>query len=115
MAGRPFRFLLCALLSALFLPGCSKRTLVLFSQQENGPFSVTVEQVGDPVFPYGETSCEVILYEDGTVLKKESFKMKNDGKNAGEDDFTVIWNSDSADLIISAEEEEEKTIRLPLH
>ena len=38
--------------------------------------------------------------------------MKNDGKNAGPENFSVLWQSDAAEIIVTAEEEEEKTIRL---
>ena len=104
-------FLLAGLIFFL-LSGCAGKKVILSEQQPEGSHLVEVVQIGDPVFPFGPVRCQVRLYDNITLVKKESFEMKNDGKNAGPENFSVLWQSDAAEIIVTAEEEEEKTIRL---
>lgn len=105
-------FLLSGMIFVLF-SGCAGQKEILSEHQPEGSHLVEVVQIGDPGFPFGPVCCEVRLYNNRTLVKKETFEMKNDGKNAGPENFSVLWQSDAAEILVMSEEEEEKTIRLP--
>ena len=73
---------------------------------------IEIAEINDPEFPFGPTHCNARLYRNDTLLREENFDMKNDGKHASEENFSVLWKSDQADIIVRAEEEEEKIICL---
>ncbi len=96
-----------------FLPGCEKRTVLLTESNDDGSMRVEIAELGDPGFPYGPAHCNARLYRNNTLVREEILNIKNDGKHASEENFSLFWQNDGAQILVTAEEEEVKTIYLP--
>lgn len=72
----------------------------------NGSSTMTVYMVGEPDFPYGSTSCRLVLKTKGKDTVKEDFSVKNDGAPVTEDNFTVEWKDNSVRLRVTGSEQE---------
>ncbi len=72
----------------------------------SGNSTMTLYMVGEPDFPYGSTSCRLVLKTKGKDTVKEDFSVKNDGAPVTEDNFTVEWKDNSVRLRVTGSEQE---------
>ena len=85
---------------------------ILESVSPDGTKSLQILQNGDPDFPYGETRCTAVLYNDREEYSRTEITMLNDGKNAEPENFEIAWQTERAVLTVHAEEAEDQIINL---
>lgn len=61
--------------------------------------------IGEPDWPFGSTHCRFDLFKDDKRIIKYPFSIHNDGANAHEDNFDIIWNEDNVTVIVSGSEQ----------
>ncbi|MBQ3199511.1 MAG: hypothetical protein IJB67_04030 [Firmicutes bacterium] len=83
----------------------SAPTEILTSSSEDGNYSLTIYMIGEPEWPFGPTHCRCDLFLNDKKLIEHQFSIQNDGAIANESNFEIIWNTDSALLIVSGSEQ----------
>lgn len=83
-------------------------------ESDNSYYSVQIDQIGAPEFPFGETKCKAQLYRLDKRLGKVEIVLKNDGKNADVENFDVIWEKNLVRILVNAEEMEDQEYTLPM-
>lgn len=61
--------------------------------------------IGEPDWPFSSTHCRFDLFKDDKRIIKYPFSIHNDGANAHEDNFDIIWNEDNVTVIVSGSEQ----------
>ncbi len=85
-----------------------RKTVICKSSSANGIYTLEICEIGEPEFPYGKTDCRCILLKDGRPVEKVDFYVLNDGKHMAADQFIVSWNDEFAEILVSAEEQEDQ-------
>lgn len=83
-------------------------------ESDDSYYSVQIDQIGVPEFPFGETKCEALLYRLDKRLGKVEIVLKNDGKNADVKNFAVIWEKELVRILVNAEEMDDQEYTLPI-
>ena len=80
----------------------------------DGEYSLVLEQMGDPGWPFGPTDVRLTLKNhDGKIVERVSTQVFNDGGNASEYNVaSVSWNDDSVIVVLRADEMEDKEVSL---
>jgi len=78
----------------------------------DGEWELTIFQVGDPAWPFGPTDCRFDLRVGGKRVIKYPFSIHNDGVSASENNFSVTWQKDNVQVLVSAEEQYDVIYRL---
>lgn len=89
-----------------------------FSSEDN-QYKVTFQMVGDPDWPFGDTTARVKvmkLNENGkeVLLEKFTTTVSNDGKTLGTENCYVKWQSEKVLIILTGEEQEDATYEIAL-
>lgn len=105
--------LVIAVLGLLFfsLQGKQKtvKREVLSSKSEDGQYTLTVFQIGDPAWPFGSTHCSIVLSQAGPGIAEHSFEVCNDGANVHAENFEVLWYPDHVSVTVSGAEQPDET------
>ena len=102
----------------MLLAGCvyyitnSKKTLRDTSISPDGKYELTLVEIGEPAWPFGPASGRLVLNEGDTTISQTDFELRNDGCSIGSNDWTVTWNEDHAEVILSGEEQFDEQILL---
>lgn len=88
------------------------KTEILTSTSDDNHHSLSVYNVGDPVMPYGDASCQFVLTEDGKKINTYSFTISNDGARGDESNFDVVWNDDDVTVTVTASEQNTRIYQL---
>ena len=78
----------------------------------DGKYTLTIEQVGEPDWPFGYTHCRFVLRQGEDVITTYAFDLADDGANAGSSNFELYFLTDSAQIFVNASEQEKKVYRL---
>lgn len=102
----------------LLLAGCFyyemnyKKTIRDTSVSPDGIYELALIEIGEPAWPFGPASGRLVLNEDDTRISETIFRLANDGCSISSNDWTVTWNEDHAEVILSGEEQFEEQILL---
>ena len=102
----------------MLLAGCvyyitnSKKTLRDTSISPDGKYELSLVEIGEPAWPFGPASGLLVLNESDTTISQTDFELRNDGCSIGSNDWTVTWNEDHAEVILSGEEQFDEQILL---
>lgn len=88
-----------------------KKTIDEFSTFD-GKYTLTIEQVGEPDWPFGYTHCRFVLKQGEDVITNYAFDLADDGTNASSSNFELYFLTDSAQIFVNASEQEKKVYRL---
>ena len=88
-----------------------KKTIDEFSTFD-GKYQLTIEQIGEPDWPFGYTHCRFVLKQGEDVITSYSFDLADDGANASSSNFELYFLTDSAQIFVNASEQEKKVYRL---
>lgn len=88
-----------------------KKTIDEFSTFD-GKYKLTIEQIGEPDWPFGYTHCRFVLKQGEDVITSYSFDLADDGANASSSNFELYFLTDSAQIFVNASEQEKKVYRL---
>ena len=78
----------------------------------DGTYELTLQQVGDPDWPFGSTHARVILKNDNNIITKYKFDVHNDGANISKGSWSVDWNEDSVECVLYGEEQSDQLYRI---
>lgn len=78
----------------------------------DGEHKLILQQIGDPVWPFGETHARVILKKGINTITKYKFDVHNDGANISKGSWSVDWNEDSVDCVVYGEEQSDQLYRI---
>lgn len=80
----------------------------------DGEYSLVVEQMGDPGWPFGPADVRLTLKNsNGKIIERVSTQIFDDGANAGERNIASIsWNDDRLVVVLRASEMEDKEISI---
>lgn len=76
---------------------------------DDGTYSLTIYQIGDPDWPFGKTDCRFVLYGSGGTISTKDFSVYNDGGNVFDDNFNVQWHEDNVSITVNGEEQSDRT------
>ncbi len=109
----------CLILAAfLLIVGCfyytvnCKKNLRDVSVPLNGDYELLLIEIGEPAWPFGAASGQLVLKEGDTPICKANFELKNDGCGIGKNCWRVAWNEDHVEVILSGEEQFDEQIIL---
>lgn len=77
----------------------------------DGTYEVILQQVGEPVF-FGATDGRLVLKKDGRTIAKQDFTVYDDGAVLKENNWTVTWQEDYVEIIISGSEQTDQQYHL---
>lgn len=102
----------------LLLAGCFyyavnyKKTLRDTSVSPDERFELTLIEIGEPAWPFGSASGRLILNEGATKILQTDFELRNDGCSISSNDWSVTWNENYVEVILSGEEQFDEQILL---
>ena len=102
----------------LLLAGCLnyalnyKETVCDTSVSPDGRYELSLIAIGEAKFPFGPASGRLILMEEDAQISQAEFELCNDGGNITSSCWTVIWNEDYVEVILSGEEQFDEQILL---
>lgn len=70
-----------------------------------GQYQLEIDEVGEPVWPFGPTRCRFVLREGRRSVTKYDFQIYNDGCRAQEENFAAVWTDDGVTILVTAEEQ----------
>ena len=111
---KPIFILFCVLLLTVSSAAClhvRKPHPVTVFVSDDGSKIITVYQLGDPDFPYGNTLCRLILSVNEQTYGSFDIAVRNDGVSVRADNFRVSWEGSYASVTVSGDEQEDETIR----
>ena len=88
------------------------KTEVMTAASEDGQHSLVVYEIGEPVFPFGQTNCRLDLFEGKRSVTKCPVTVYNDGAHVHEENFSVTWGEDSVQVTVSGNEMEDAVYTL---
>lgn len=77
------------------------------SSSPEGEYVLLYQSVGDPDWPFGYSHARFVLKHNGKTLSKYRFDVANDGGILYPDSWSVEWKDDSAEAVVSGEEQED--------
>ncbi len=110
----PIFILFCVLLLTVSSAAClhvRKPHPVTAFVSDDGSKKITVYQLGDPDFPYGNTLCRLILSVNEQAYGSFDTAVRNDGVSVRADNFHVSWEGSYASVTVSGDEQEDEIIR----
>lgn len=82
-----------------------KKTTCDTSLSPDGTYELILQAVGEPVWPYGPTSGQLVLKKGRNKISQTDFVLQNDGGSLSSDCWTVAWYEDYVEVILSASEQ----------
>ena len=102
----------------LLLAGCfyyavnCKKTLRDTSVSPDERYELTLIEIGEPAWPFGSASGRLILNEGATKISQTDFELRYDGCSISSNDWSVTWNENYVEVILSGEEQFDEQILL---
>lgn len=88
------------------------KTEIVRSFSEDGQYTLVIDMIGEPDWPFGETHCRFELLENGKHIIKYPFSIHDDGAMAHADNFNVVWSTSEVKVTVSGSEQEDREYRL---
>ena len=112
-------FVICVVIGMNFLLiGCfryavdHRKTIWDTSVSPDGKYELTLNEIGEPVWPFGSASGRLTLKEGDNQINQADFELKNDGCSIGSDCWTVAWMTDYVEVVLSGDEQFDEQILL---
>lgn len=90
------------------------RTEVTASVSADRQHTLNVYMIGGPQWPFGPVRCELELTDGSKLITEHTFFLQNDGGPAHEDNFGIVWRTDSVQVTVSGEEQSDRIYILGL-
>lgn len=78
----------------------------------DGEYTVLLQQIGEPDFPFGYTHARLVLKNSGHTVVKTRFDAANDGAPLCSENWSQEWKEDYVEVVITAEEQEDAVYTL---
>lgn len=102
---------LLLVISVYYTVNC-KKTFRDTSISPDGKYELTLLEIGEPAWPFGAASGQLILNEGNTIISQKNFELRNDGCNISSNDWAVTWNENHVEVILSGNEQSDEQICL---
>lgn len=82
----------------------------------DGKYTATLYMVGCPDWPFGDTTVRVTIKQTGSLKKSEAFEadISDDGASLREDNWEVIWQENSVEIILKGSEQRDEVYTVTL-
>ncbi len=108
--------LICAIVLSLGLPISYvtnyKKVTVDTSNSPNGKYALVLQAVGEPDWPFGSASGQLVLKEGEDKVSETDFELHNDGGSINSSCWEVTWYEDYVEIILSGEEQFDEQVVL---
>ncbi|MBR2489891.1 MAG: hypothetical protein IKB65_00200 [Ruminiclostridium sp.] len=78
----------------------------------DGTYTLTLQQKGDPEWPFGPVYGRLLLKEQGNLISQTPVSAGNDGTDLTPGNWIVDWQEDMVVVVIRSEEGEDNIYRL---
>ena len=82
-----------------------KKVTVETSNSPDGKYELTLQAVGEPDWPFGSASGQLVLKEGKKKVSETDFELRNDGGSISSNCWKVTWHEDYVEVILSGEEQ----------
>ncbi len=89
-----------------------KKTICDTSISPDGKYELLLQAVGEPDWPFGSASGQLVLTEGKDKLSQADFELWNDGGSINNSCWEVIWYEDYVEIILSGKEQFDKQVIL---
>lgn len=101
-----------ALLGSLLYRTNYKVMLIDTVPSADGTYTAILQSVGEPRWPFGPASGQLVLKKDGNVVSKANIKIANDGGPITAKNWSVTWYDSYAEIILTGEEQYDELVTL---
>lgn len=89
-----------------------KKAKVDTSNSPNGQYELVLQAVGEPDWPFGSASGQLVLKEGKDKVSETDFELHNDGGSISSSCWEVTWYEDYVEVILSGEEQFDEQVIL---
>ena len=107
-----FAIVVVTLLGSFLYATHYKVAIVDAAQSVDGVYEVVLQAVGEPEFPFGSASGELVLKKNEMIVSIANIQIFNDGGPIGKRDWKVTWYDRYVEIILSGEEQYDELVVL---
>ena len=89
-----------------------KKVMVDTSDSPDGQYELVLQAVGEPDWPFGSASGQLVLKEGKDKISQTDFELHNDGGSITGSCWKVTWYEDYVEVILSGEEQFDEQVTL---
>lgn len=89
-----------------------KKVTIDTSNSPDGKYELTLQAVGEPGWPFGSASGQLVLKEGKEKVSKTDFELRNDGGSISSNCWKVTWYENYVEVILSGEEQFDEQVIL---
>lgn len=89
-----------------------KKVTIDTSNSPDGKYELTLQAVGEPDWPFGSASGQLVLKEGKKKVSETDFELRNDGGSISSNCWKVTWHEDYVEVILSGEEQFDEQVIL---
>lgn len=89
-----------------------KKVTVDTSNSPDGKYELTLQAVGEPDWPFGSASGQLVLKEGKKKVSETDFELRSDGGSISSNCWKVTWHEDYVEVILSGEEQFDEQVIL---
>ncbi|ENZ31089.1 hypothetical protein HMPREF1084_03147 [Clostridium butyricum 60E.3] len=89
-----------------------KKVTIDTSNSPDGKYELTLQAVGEPGWPFGSASGQLVLKEGKEKVSEADFELRNDGGSISSNCWKVTWYENYVEVILSGEEQFDEQVIL---
>ena len=89
-----------------------KKVTIDTSNSPDGKYELTLQAVGEPGWPFGSASGQLVLKEGKEKVSETDFELRNDGGSISSNCWKVTWYENYVEVILSGEEQFDEQVIL---
>lgn len=89
-----------------------KKITVDTSNSPDGQYELVLQAVGEPDWPFGSASGQLVLKKGKNEVAETDFELHNDGGSINSSCWEVTWYEDYVEIILSGEEQFDEQVIL---
>ena len=89
-----------------------KKVTIDTSNSPDGKYELTLQAVGEPDWPFGSASGQLVLKEGKKKVSETDFELRNDGGSISSNCWKVTWHEGYVEVILSGEEQFDEQVIL---
>ncbi len=86
-----------------------KLTDVSVSVSPDGKYEALLQMVGQPEWPFGDTTARVTITKDEMVIGTVTDDISDDGRCLTEYNWNVVWHDETVEITLKGEEQRDLT------
>lgn len=77
-----------------------------------GNYTVELKNIGEPEFPFGDTTGKIVLKNNGIKISEKKFKIADDGAVLSKNNWRVKWDDNGAKILLRASEQCDEVVEM---